>query len=365
MAARVSELDDQKRAVIEMAQQSYLPKKVFYYANGNEKSLDALARSFGVQRNDLARWNDLRGTEVLSPGRSLVFYKRGFEFEPVHLAQSLQPDSVPESSTYHYAALRPASSTLTDAGSAPRERSRERAQLKRDKSSSEPVTFIYKAKRGDTIEKIARRNGIDAAALARANGVKVGSTLKPDQKIKLVGMKAPAGAGSCEVTVSRKGGKGLPNMAVARVNSKSASVSSVAGAASSRNTASKSGNGSPPNASSTSKAKEPLAKGVKGATATKSNWDKSGVRAADTGKTSGVLPAKASATPTPSRNPKEALPKASPPAKSDKAASTRPASAGEKASEARKVAPGNTPSVKATVPAGIAKNPRTADKKVN
>ena len=38
----------EKQAVIEVAQQSYLPRKVNYYVNGSEKGLDELARSFGV-----------------------------------------------------------------------------------------------------------------------------------------------------------------------------------------------------------------------------------------------------------------------------------------------------------------------------
>ena len=32
--------------------------------------------------------------DALTPGACLVFYKRGFEVEPLHLARSLQPDSV-------------------------------------------------------------------------------------------------------------------------------------------------------------------------------------------------------------------------------------------------------------------------------
>ncbi|MCU0574697.1 MAG: penicillin-insensitive murein endopeptidase [Syntrophobacteraceae bacterium] len=366
MAARVSELDDQKRAVIEMAQQSYLPKKVFYYANGNEKSLDALARSFGVQRSDLCRWNELRGNEILSPGKSLVFYKRGFEFEPVHLAQSLQPDSVPETSTYHYAALRPASSTVTDAVSTPREPSRERARQRRDKPSSESVTFTTKAKRGDTIEKIARRNGIDAAALARANGVKVGRALKPGQKIKLVGMKLPAGAASCEVTGSRKGAGGSSTTAVAKVSPKSSTARSVAGSASSRSTASKSVNvSSPSRGSSASSARQSVTKGGRNATSAGSDSGKSAARKAVAGKTSGAAPSKAPAPSISSHHSKQAPAKASTAPKPEKAAPTKASSTGSKAVEARKDAPRSTPTVKAAAPAGIAKNPRASDKKVN
>jgi murein endopeptidase/LysM repeat protein len=218
MAAQVSNLDEQKRSVIEMAQQSYMPKKVYYYAKGNEKSLDVLARSFGVNRNDLCRWNEIRGGEILSPGKCLVFYKRGFEFEPVHLAQSLQPDSVPETPSYQVASLRPSAPSASDASVSMS--TRERAHQPQQKKSSDAVTFTYKAKRGDTVEKVARRNGIDARVLARANGLKPGDDLKPGQKISLAGLKIPAGEASCVLTGEQKAGKGKPKAAIASVNAK-------------------------------------------------------------------------------------------------------------------------------------------------
>ena len=96
MAARVGEEDVQQRTVVEMAQQAYLPKKVNYYVKGSEPSLEVLAQSFGVNQDDLCRWNQMHPNDALNPGSCIVFYKRGFEVEPVHLARSLQPDSVPD-----------------------------------------------------------------------------------------------------------------------------------------------------------------------------------------------------------------------------------------------------------------------------
>lgn len=57
LAAHIDSSETEKRMVIEMAQQSYLPKKVQYIVNGSENSLDSLAQSFGVTKRDLCRWN--------------------------------------------------------------------------------------------------------------------------------------------------------------------------------------------------------------------------------------------------------------------------------------------------------------------
>jgi len=361
MAARVGEIDAQKRAVIEMAQQSYLPKKVFYYANGNEKNLDALARSFGVLRSDLCRWNGLRGTEVLIPGKPLVFYKRGFEFEPVQLAQSLQPDSVPESPNYRYAALRSASPTLSDAGSA----SRERSPSRREKSPGDPVTFTTKAKRGDTIEKIARRNGLDAVTLARANGVKTGAALKPGLTIKLVGMKPPAGAGSCEVVGSGKSGKSPSKAVSAGVNSKPAPAGVAVRTANAVKEAPRTSGAPVDKIASVSRNPYPAGKGGQAVAGAKSDAGKPAANLSEKAKGSAATVAKVSPASVSVKNSQQSAAKAASSARPEKTVSAKPAATGTKAiEEARKSSPaGPASAAKAAVAAGIAKNPKTVEKR--
>jgi hypothetical protein len=93
LAAHIGPDEKEKIAVIDEAQQSYLPQKVNYYVNGSEKGLNDLAQSFGVSIAELCRWNQLQPSSVPAPGTCLVFYKRGFESEPVRLAHSLPPES--------------------------------------------------------------------------------------------------------------------------------------------------------------------------------------------------------------------------------------------------------------------------------
>lgn len=183
MAAQVGEGDEQKRSIIEMAQQAYLPKKVNYYVKGTEPSLDALAHSFGVSRKDLSRWNQLQGAESLRPGACLVFYKRGFEMEQVRLAQSLQPNTIPESSMVQLASLRSmgpsAGGGIVLRGSNTRGSSHDRQSL-----------ATYKVRKGDTLKSIAKRNGVDVATIARLNGVKKNGGLKPGRTIQLADSKS-------------------------------------------------------------------------------------------------------------------------------------------------------------------------------
>ena len=181
MAARVGEEDAQQRSVIELAQQAYLPKKVNYIVKVTDNGLEELARSFGVNQKDLCRWNQMTPNDALKPGSCLVFYKRSFEVEPVHLARSLQPDSVPDSPGLQFAStcsVVKVSNTFAESRS-------------RGNKSALPVAYTYyTVHRGDTLQKVAQHNGVDLKALCNLNGLKPNSGVRPGQKIKLVNVKS-------------------------------------------------------------------------------------------------------------------------------------------------------------------------------
>ncbi len=175
MAANLKESDHQKRKVVAMAQQAYLPKRVHYYVKGNEKNLLALARSFGVTQRDLCRWNNVKPSDIIPPGTSLTFYKRGFEIEPVHLAQSLRPDSIAEVSPARFAALNP-SRTISDLPGPANVRNRRQQQ---------PTVETHTVRRGETLSGIAKTYKTTVKALQDLNGMNAKSNLRIGQKIKV------------------------------------------------------------------------------------------------------------------------------------------------------------------------------------
>jgi LysM repeat protein/murein endopeptidase len=185
MAARVSEEDEQQRTVVEMAQQAYLPKRVNYYVKGSERSLEVLAQSFGVNQKDLCRWNQMHLNDVLTPGACIVFYKRGFELEPVHLARSLQPDSITDSPAIQLASAALSGSQADEAVPVRHSYSTRRPSL--------ASSYTYTVHRGDTLEKVAKRAGMNVQLLCNLNGLKPKAGVRPGQRIKLVNAQsAPA-----------------------------------------------------------------------------------------------------------------------------------------------------------------------------
>ena len=198
LAAHIGAEETDKQSVIEVAQQSYLPRKVNYYVNGSEKGLDELAKSFGVTTGDLCRWNHISPSGVLVPGSCLVFYKRSFESEPVLLARSLQPGFIAQAPPVRVASLQPEpvpSSSISDLTS-----SENAEPVVKVQQSQRPVTptstfRTYKARRGDTLDKIARRNKLDIKLLCRLNGIKKTAPLRPGQTVKTGAVKIYAVAG--------------------------------------------------------------------------------------------------------------------------------------------------------------------------
>ncbi len=211
LAAHIGDDEKDKQSVIEAAQQSYLPKKVEYFVNGSEKGLDELARSFGVTRGDLCRWNHISPSTVLVPGSCLVFYKRSFESEQVLLARSLQPGFIAQAPAVRMASLRTESEPKSISDTAPSADDEIDAEpvVKGTRSArtfaSAPVFRTCKAKKGDTLEKIARRNKLDVKLLCQLNGMKKAAPLKPGLTVKTGTARVYASAGTVATDARRKG----------------------------------------------------------------------------------------------------------------------------------------------------------------
>ena len=169
-AATVSKGDREKLALIALAQEAYLPKRIKYYIKGNEGNLHSLARSFGVSYDDLCRWNNLTGSERLRAGRCLVFFKRGFEIEPVTLASISQLPIPRRTDLIHIAGLKP-NGIVFSRSAKPRLSSR---------------IAYYRVKAGDTLWKIAKNYNMKLDFLCRLNNITPDAILRPAQRLKVL-----------------------------------------------------------------------------------------------------------------------------------------------------------------------------------
>jgi LysM repeat protein len=211
LAGQLNALTEKQRGIIELAQGAYLPKRVNYYVQGNEAGIGQLAASFGVAARDLCRWNQLRGNEVLDPGSCLVFYKRGFEVEPVRLAQSLQPNGGAE--TPLAAGPRSVSAAPVKLASLQSEQNdamvdvpTSLANPPRDerRAAATPKVTSHTVRRGETMASIAKKNRMDVDTLCHLNGLKKNARLSRGQKLKVSGAESRHDAEAAPPTSSRQ-----------------------------------------------------------------------------------------------------------------------------------------------------------------
>jgi murein endopeptidase/LysM repeat protein len=194
LAGQLASLTEKQRDLIELAQGAYVPKRVNYYVQGNESGLPALAASFGVTTRDLCRWNQLHGNEILTPGACLTFYKRGFEVEPVRLAQSLQPNTgleLPFATAAQRGTPTPVQlaslqeemgDVVTDVEDRPVK------VLQTDQRvPAKPTISTHSVRKGETLAAVAKKNKIDVDTLCRLNGLKKNAKLSSGQKLKVPG----------------------------------------------------------------------------------------------------------------------------------------------------------------------------------
>jgi LysM repeat protein len=168
LAGQMDSLDPDKKALIELAQAGFLPQKVLYYVDKRQTDLAALAQSFGVRVEDLARWNHLKPNMPLTPGTPLVYYRRAFEVEPVHLAESIRPRSIlPEPIQVASVGYLPHVDVSSWARSEPREKTEK----------------VHTVRRGDTPASVARAYGLSVSELCRMNNLSSKKPLKVGSKL--------------------------------------------------------------------------------------------------------------------------------------------------------------------------------------
>lgn len=177
--------DTKKLATIALAQAAYLPKKVKFTIKGSETSLTQLAKSFGVSLKDLCRWNSLRPTSRPQAGSCLVYFKRGFELEPVNLAQSLPAPTRPSSNLIRLASIEP-NAALSDFELNP-------------KDQGQPQPLYYRIKPSDTLTKIARRYHLSVDQLCRLNGISKKTKITAGKSLKVGISKTTAASASGRV----------------------------------------------------------------------------------------------------------------------------------------------------------------------
>ncbi len=176
LAGRLENPTPAERKIIELAQSSFLPKQVLYYAK-DETSVEALSNKLGVSVKELIKWNNLQKMAVIHPGMPIVFYKRGFDVEGVRLAMSLDA-SIRSKKTSKLALLYNDIPLNLGSPLPPPIR----PTFAREKHTF--TTISYKVKKGDNLASIAKKLNLSPQEV---NALKKSllTRIKPGKEIKI------------------------------------------------------------------------------------------------------------------------------------------------------------------------------------
>lgn len=153
------------------------------------ESLRDIAKQYGVSSTDIKRWNNLRRGKV----------KEGDKLVIKTVKRELAGASTTPTGKSTVTEQR---GTVAPVASAARPTSPKKAVAEK-KKNKKPKTTTYTVKSGDSLEKIARRNGTTVDALRKANGMsKNASHIDVGQKLKV-----PSSSSSSKNSASKKSSK--------------------------------------------------------------------------------------------------------------------------------------------------------------
>lgn len=192
-----------RRANSEVAEADPAQPKIVYHTVARGENLRDIAKKYNVSATDIKRVNNLRRGKVKAGDRlTIEIYEPGApksqnlqaSTSAVSSASDRKPIDAPTEEPAPARNVETKKNDVTPAKPAP---------------TPKPATTSYTVKKGDTLEKIARSNGVTVDALRKANGMSANdSKINAGQKIKLPSKQSSAKKSSTKKSSSARKSKG-------------------------------------------------------------------------------------------------------------------------------------------------------------
>ncbi len=164
---------------------------------GRGENIRDIARTYGVSATDIKRWNKLRRGKVKEGDRLTIEIVEHVTPEEVRVVAApevaqvnpsdFRTDSSQSSST-NTSTQAPATSSTVKPAVSQKETTTAPAKKKESKAvttQAKPKTSTHKVKKGETLERIAKKYGTTVSAIQAANGMGSKTVLQIDQVLKI------------------------------------------------------------------------------------------------------------------------------------------------------------------------------------
>ena len=164
------------------------------------ETISTIAQAYGCTAADIKEWNNLRRNAVRT-GQQLVIYTDA----QAATAQSAAPAATPARTraSQAEAPAAPAAAAKKSSKAKKQEQAAAAAKAKK-KKEKKPQNTQYTVREGDSLERIARRQGVSVDALRKANPNVKGDMIRPGDKMKVPAKNARAGKASKAKSSSKK-----------------------------------------------------------------------------------------------------------------------------------------------------------------
>ncbi len=171
----------------EIADASALTEKTITKTHvvGRGENIRDIARSYGVSATDIKRWNKLRRGKVKEGDKLTIQVIERVTPEEIKVQAApeiaqVNPSTLKEDTPATASAASTRNTTAAESTSKAPEKSKTTAQR-----TVTPKTTTHNVKKGDTLERLAKRYGTTVAAIQAANGMKNSTAIQIGQKLKI------------------------------------------------------------------------------------------------------------------------------------------------------------------------------------
>jgi len=168
------------------------------------ETINSIAQAYGCTAADIKSWNNLRRSAVRTGQQLVIYTDRTTAAAPARQQQQQAAAQTPATPPASKAAKVEKSNKKGSAAQASNAKKNKKAKKDKTAKKKQPQSTQYTVREGDSLERIARRQGVSVNELRRANPGLKGDMIHPGDKVKVPAQK---GKGSKSAKGSSKKSK--------------------------------------------------------------------------------------------------------------------------------------------------------------